>query len=266
VRPKAGKVTLRSVISLVPRIAGGDWMKFTVSVLSLSLAGVLSGCSPVVSIQPLYTQAEIQKPYLNQQVEGEWIMANLDDSHEDTPKPPCRVSISKSSAGEVPYAVEFRCPGSEGGPGEEYSKYAFSLVSLGTATFFDARFAESKEKEKHISLGEITDKGIIPAHLLGQVWIQQDFVRLAPIHSDWVEKNWPADFLVISKVEKYDKVDVLTNPTPDLRNLFLRNGGSPDAFSDPDFLCRAGTDCDARAVEDQLTRAPNSQDILAGAV
>ncbi|PYX03265.1 MAG: hypothetical protein DMG85_20010, partial [Acidobacteria bacterium] len=139
-------------------------MKFTVSVLSLSFAGVLSGCSPVVSVQPLYTQAEIQKPYLNQQVEGEWIMANLDDSHEDTttPKPPCRVSISKSSAGEVPYAVEFRCSGSEGEPGEEYSKYDFSLISLGTATFFDARFAESKEKEKHISLGEITDKGIIP--------------------------------------------------------------------------------------------------------
>ena len=243
-------------------------MKFTVSVLSLSLAGVLSGCSPVVSIQPLYTQAEIQKPYLNQQVEGEWIMANLDDSHEDAtaPKPPCRVSISKSSAGEVPYAVEFRCPASEADSGEQYSKYDFRLVSLGTVTFFDARFVESKEKEKHISLGEITDKGIIPAHLLGQVWVQQDFVRFAPLQSDWVEENWPGNFLVISKVEKYDKVDVLTNPTPDLRDLFLRNAGSPGAFSDPEFLCRAGTDCDARAMEDQLTRTPNSQDVLAGAV
>jgi tetratricopeptide (TPR) repeat protein len=243
-------------------------MKITLSVVSLSFAGVLSGCSPVVSVQPLYTQAEIQKPYLNQRVEGEWIMADLDNSPEDaaTPQPPCRVSISKSSAGEVPYAVEFRCPGSEGDPGEEYSKYDFSLVSLGTATFFDARFAESKEKEKHISLGEITDKGIIPAHLLGQVWVQQDFVRFAPLQSDWVEKNWPANFLVISKVEKYDKVAVLTNPTPDLRDLFSRNAGSPDAFSAPLFLCRAGADCDARAMEDQLTRTPNSLDVLAGAV
>jgi len=61
------------------------------AVLSVSIAGVLSACSPVVSVQPLYTQAEIQKPYLNQLVEGEWIMANLDDSHEDaaTHKPPC---------------------------------------------------------------------------------------------------------------------------------------------------------------------------------
>jgi len=241
-------------------------MKITLSVLSLSFAGVLSGCSPVVSVQPLYTQAEIQKPYLNQRVEGEWIMANLDDSNEDatTPKPPCRVSISKSSAGEVPYAVEFRCSGSEGEPG--YSKYDFSLISLGTATFFDARFAESKEKEKHISLGEITDKGIVPAHLLGQVWVQQDFVRYTPLQSDWVEKNWPGNSLVISKVEKYDKVDVLTNPTPDLRDLFSRNAGSPDAFSTPLFLCRAGADCDARAMEDQLTRTPNSQYVLAGAV
>jgi tetratricopeptide (TPR) repeat protein len=243
-------------------------MKITLSVLSLSFVGVLSGCSPVVSVQPLYTQAEIQNPYLNQRVEGEWIMANLDDSHENaaTPKPPCRVSISKSSASEVPYAVEFRCPGSEGDAGEEYSKYVFSLVSLGTATFFDARFAESKEKEKHISLGEITDKGIISGHLLGQVWVQQDFVRFTPLQSDWVEKNWPGNFLAISKVGKYDKVDVLTNPTPDLRDLFSRNAGSPDALSFPLFLCRAGADCDARAMEDQLTRTPNSQEVLDGAV
>ena len=242
-------------------------MKITVSALCLSFAVVLSGCSPVASIQPLYTQAEIQKPYLSQQVEGEWIMANLDDSHEDpaTPKPPCRVSISKSSAGEVPYSVEFRCSESEG-DGEEYSKYDFTLVSLGTATFFDARFAESQEKEKHISVGEITNKGAVPAHLLGQVWVQEDFVRFTQLQSDWVEKNWPGNFLVISKVEKYDKVDVLTNPTPDLRDLFSRNAGSPDAFSTTLFLCRAGADCDARAMEDQLTRTPNSQDALAGAV
>jgi tetratricopeptide (TPR) repeat protein len=243
-------------------------MKIIFSVLSVSIAGVLSACSPVVSVQPLYTQAELQKPYLNQLVEGEWIMANLDDSHEDeaTHKPPCRVSVSKSSAGEDPYAVEFRCPGSESDPGEEYLKYDFSFVSLGTATFFDARFVESKEKEKHISLGEITDKGIISAHLLGQVWVQQDFVRFAPLQSDWVEGNWPGNFLVISKVEKHDKVDVLTNLTPELRDLFSRNAGLPDAFRVPLFLCRAGADCDARAIEDQLTRRPNSQDVLALAV
>jgi tetratricopeptide (TPR) repeat protein len=243
-------------------------MKITLSVLSLFFAGVFSGCALVGSVQPLYTQAEIQKPYLNQRVEGEWIMANLDDSDEDaaTPKRPCRVGISKSSAGEVPYVVEFRCSGDERDPGKDYSKFDFSLVSLGTATFFDARFAESKEKEKHISLGEIAGKGIIPVHLLGQVWVQQDFVRFTLLQSDWVEKSWPGNSLLISEGEKYGKVDVLTNPTPDLRDLFSRNAGSPDAFSAPLFLCRAGADCDSRAMEDQLTRTPNSQDVLAGAV
>jgi hypothetical protein len=117
---------------MVSRIAGGDRMKITFSLLSVSFAGVLSGCSPVVSIQPLYTQAEIQKPYLNQQVEGEWIMANLDDSHEDatTPKPHCRVSISKSSVGEVPYAVEFRCPASAGDSGYRWAQRHSSTRGL----------------------------------------------------------------------------------------------------------------------------------------
>ena len=74
-------------------------MKITLSVLSLSFAGVLSSCSSVVSVQPLYTQAEIQKPYLNQRVEGEWIMANLDESHEDAATPAISVSTWPPSAG-----------------------------------------------------------------------------------------------------------------------------------------------------------------------
>jgi len=87
VHKRLGPGLLESVYEL-PGIAGGDWMKITLSVLSMSLAGVLSGCSPVVSVQPLYTQADIQRPYLNQRVEGEWIMANLETTRTGTPPHP----------------------------------------------------------------------------------------------------------------------------------------------------------------------------------
>jgi hypothetical protein len=153
-------------------------------------------------VRHLYTQSEIEKPYLDRRVEGEWYMASLDDSSDDAAatKPPCRVRISEPTAGELPYSVEFRCPGSKDSSGESYSKYDVQLVSIDTNTFFDARFAESEEEGKHLSLRDIKDTGIAPAHLLGRAWVQQDFVRFGPVASDWVEKNWPGDFLAISKV------------------------------------------------------------------
>jgi len=133
---------------MVSRIAGGDRMKFTVSVLSLSFAGVLSGCSQCQHPASLYA-AEIQKPYLNQQVEGEWIMANLDDSHEGaTHRNHLRVSISKSRQAKFRMLSNFVARPLRATPGQ-YSKYDFSLVSLAQPRSRRA-FAESKEKEKHI--------------------------------------------------------------------------------------------------------------------
>jgi len=242
-------------------------VKITLSVLGLSFAGVLSGCSPVVSVHPLYTEDEVKKPYLDQRVEGEWMTSSLDDFDENdaTHKPPCHVSVSKPTKGEFPYTVEFHCPGSKAEPGETYSKYDVHLLSLGADTFFDARFAESDEKGKHISLKDIEETGVAPAHIVGEVWVQHDFVRFAPLASDWVESNWPGDFLVRSKIKQFSSVDILTNQTEDLRNLLSRNAGSPSAFGFPLFLCRAGADCDARAVADQLARTPDDGDVLEGA-
>jgi tetratricopeptide (TPR) repeat protein len=242
-------------------------MKTTLLIACLYSATVLSGCSPVVSVQPLYTQAEIEKPYLDQRLEGDWIMASPgDDEAAAAPEPPCGVRILKSPAGEFPYTVEFRCPSSESEPGEQYSKYDVHLVSLNTATFFDARFAEFEEKDKHASLSDIADKGIAPAHLLGQVWIQQDFIRFALLQSDWVDKNWPRDFLVTSEVGELSGVKILTSQTTDLRNVLSRYAGSEGAFDIARYLCRAGADCEVRAVEEELTRARDNPEVLGASV
>ena len=182
--------------------------------------------------------------------------------HTSPTKPTCRVRISEPTAGELTYTVEFRCPGSKDSTGESYSKHDVHLVSLDTNTFFDARFAESEEEGKHLSLSDIKDTGIAPAHLLGQGWVQQDFVRFGPVASDWVEKNWPGDFLAISKVGTFNSVDILTNQTKDLRDLLSKNAASSDAFGFALYLCRPGADCDARAIEDQLARTPDNRDVL----
>jgi hypothetical protein len=222
----------------------------------------------VVSVRPLYTPAEIEKPHLDDRLEGDWVMAQGDeaDGNAASQRPPCRVSILKSPKGDFPYIVSSRCPGSGSDPGEEYREYDLHLVPLETATFFDARFTEFRTKEKKISRAEIADDGIILAHFLGQVWIQQDFVRFAPLESGWIESNWPADFLVSDKLDQYSKVDVLTNPTPALRQLVSRNAASQGAFSLGLYLCRAGTDCIGRAIEDQIHRTPHDREVLDGSV
>lgn len=236
--------------------------------LCLCATAFISGCTPVVSVYPLYTKTEIETPHLDQRLEGEWIMAKMDDTDENaaSPRAPCHVSIAKSMSVNFPYTVAFRCPNSPGGPGEDYSKYDFQLVSIQNSLFFDAQFVESEQKGKHGFLSDIADKGVAPAHLLGQVWVQQDLVRFSPIASDWAEENWPAGFLVRSEVAKYSRVDILTNPTSDLRDLLNRNSSSETAFGIPLYLCRAGVDCNLRAMEDQLTRTPNNPEVLAGSV
>jgi Flp pilus assembly protein TadD len=91
-------------------------------------------------------------------------------------------------------------------------------------------------------------------------------VRFGPLESDWVEKNWPADFLAMSKAGTYSRVDILTNQTKDLRDLLSQNAGSTEAFGFASYLCRPGADCDARAIQDQLARTPDNRDALTGSV
>ena len=241
-------------------------MRIGLCVFSLCVVTCLCGCTPVVSVHPLYTEAEEEKPYLEPRLEGEWIMAAMDDTDDsDEPGRPCRVSVGRRTDGDFPYSVEFRCPGSPGREEQEQHKYDLQLVSMGGALFFDARFVEFAEKEKQLRMSDVAGHGVAPAHLLGQVWVEQNFVRFAPLQSDWAEKNWPAGFLVRSRAAKYDTVDILTTPTPELRDLFSRNAGSPDAFGAASYLCRPGTDCEARAIADQLNRTPDDPNVLAGA-
>ena len=243
-------------------------MRITGLSASCSLAMLVAGCTPVVSVHPLYTQDELQKPpYLDQRLEGDWISAIMNDSDQDDakPQPPCRVNIRKTSGREFPYTIESTCPPSDKDSDEEYSKYEFRFVPLRDGTFFDARFAEYKKKDQHFSLGDVADEGVAPAHLLGQAWVQKDFVRYAPLQDDWVEKNWPEGSWVSSSVGKLKDMKIVISPTQEIRDLLSRNAGSPEAFSFPFFLCRDGTDCDASAVADQLTRTPDDKDVLAWA-
>jgi len=233
-------------------------LRVTGAFVTLGCLGfVFGGCSPVVSVRPLYTEEEAAKPYLDQRIEGAWLMPVEDDPRR--PKPPCNVAIAKVADKNAPYTVELRCTDEDG---QHYSKYGFHLIPSNNLVFFDAQFRESEEKGKHISADDVEGVGLVPGHLLGQIWIQDNFLRFSVLGSDWVEKNWAADSLVVSRLGLFRQTDMLTNSTRDLRDALARNAGSLEAFDVPLYLCRPGTDCIPRAVADQLARAPEDTTVL----
>jgi tetratricopeptide (TPR) repeat protein len=222
---------------------------------SFYLAILLVGCTPVASVRPLYTAEETKKPYRDQHLEGEWTMAVLNGAEEEAkPIPPCHVKIRPAVTGDVTYSAQFRCPVQEG---EEETHVEVQLVPLGNNIFFDARPVYLSDKLKKVDLRDLSGIGVLPGHVLGQVWAQENFVRFAPLWSEWVERNWPADTLAANHITQVNTIDVLTDQTASLRDLLSKNANSRDAFPLNAYLCRAGTDCDARAYEDQLARLPD---------
>ncbi len=243
-----------------------------VSRVPLLLAAYLfSGCTTVVSVSPLYKDAKTEKPFLDSRIQGEWILADLDSADTDASmgKPPCTMKITKSTSDEQGYDVTYACPESSGGDSNsksyETKKYQVRLVELNGATFFDARFLELQNTEKHFALSDFADEGVAPAHLIGEVWAQPDFVRFSLLSAEWVDKNWPGEFLTkANNGTSFGTVDVLTNPTDSLRNSASRANGSEEAFSYSFYLCRPSTDCEEKAAEVELARKPDDHEVLEG--
>ncbi|HET8925110.1 MAG TPA: hypothetical protein VFN26_19165 [Candidatus Acidoferrum sp.] len=222
------------------------------------IAFLSAGCGSVVSVHPLYTAEDEKRPYRDARLEGDWIMADEDEGGSSEP---WHVTVGRPPSEPGNYTVEFRGKDSSSDPAESYFKYEFHLVPLNGGVFFDAEFDEMKG---HASIRDSDiPSGFAPAHLLGQVWVQQDFVRFTGPQGDWIKENWPANDLVSDSLGEDNTVLTLTNPTSDLRERLSRAEG---AFRDSVYLCRVGADCNARAVEDELVRLPNDYEALEGAV
>ena len=233
-------------------------MRTSICVASLVLAALLCGCSPVVSVRPLYTPVESEKPYLEQRLEGDWVTANTDASteHGAEPQSSMRASIARSEGAYAAYTVVFHGKDEPSDKQEESTEYDFRLVPLEGHLFFDAVFNERRENAKQLARRDMPDMAAIPGHLLGQVWIEPAFVRVAPLDQDWVTANWPEKEIIAHTGDREAGVIVLTNTTPDLRDLLAQNAHSA-AFRFPFYLCRAGADCTKLAVDDQLARTPD---------
>jgi len=225
----------------------------------------MAGCtSPPVSVRPLYTAAEWQRPTVEPRIEGEWISPpfGLEDDDQDAWITWKITAVEMQERGGY-YQVEVGpakpTPDWNGQP----MTYELRLVSIGDSVFFDAQHALSSKE------GDLGPLGLVPLHWVGRLWVEEGFLRILLLDGDWVDENLPDTFRVPSNDRgQKDGQPIITATTEELRNMLQSNAHDQKAFTPTKFttyLCRRGTDCGVRAVEDMLARAPNDEEIFATA-
>lgn len=242
-------------------------MKRVLAVLAVALAVLISGCSPVASIRPLYTNDDLKKPVVEPRIEGEWVSPNSEEPEKAAAGEMwVRWKITTPEKPDAPYSTysaEFRLAKPDPQEGDAASSYDVRLVAIGDKLFFDAEF--SKHSQGQLSIGPEDVLGLVPAHVVGRIWVQQDFLRIALLKPDWVEENWAGGFHIFMSSKYGEDSIVITGTTQELRDFLARNADNPKALAEVVYLCRPGTDCGPHAAEDALTRAPDDDDVLEGA-
>jgi tetratricopeptide (TPR) repeat protein len=238
-------------------------MKLTPAILASTLAAFVSGCSPAVSVRPLYTDADLKKPILEPRVEGEWISPEPDKAGTDEEKPlRWKINPPKQPEYYAAYSVELRVK-SDRDKGETVTRYDARLVSIEDKLFFDATVDEYVEGQVNLRPGE--PLGFAPTHVVGRIWVQQDFLRIALLNSEWVEHNSPETFQESVTLDKYSDVSIITAPTSELRKFLLKNSDNYEAMAYIYYLCRRGSECALRGFEEELRRRPADKETLEGA-
>jgi len=233
-----------------------------------AIAGVsfLSGCAPAVSLNPLYTSDEAGKPLRDTRIEGEWIStdpdkAKTEDSGDELAYRWKVVPPERWDTGST-YSVEIRPAKPDTDSKLEAILYDVQLVALGDKLFFDADFQQTGRGGQKIGRDAII--GTVPVHLLGRVWVEGDLLRLAFLESDWVKEQATASRQTVH-VGSYNDVAVLTGTTEELRKLLLKNAENEKALVPFVYLCRPGTDCSLRGMNEELRRHPEDDELLRSA-
>lgn len=220
-----------------------------ISVIFISaLAAVFCGCTPAVSVRPLYTEADLKHPIIEPHIEGEWV--RFDEENGDGDKWKIAHGFNDT------YDIEFRPAKPDPQKGEEVSKYSIRLVSIGDKLFFDGQFVEWVE-------GQISDggdyPGLAPAHIIGGIWVHPDYLRMAFLDSEWIEKHSPASFQESVGHGQGEDLAIITASTQEVRDFLVRAQDEEGAIFSI-YLCRAGVDCPMRWAEDELSRLPKDED------
>jgi hypothetical protein len=244
-------------------------MKRASHLLALGLAILCSGCASVVSVRPLYTPGDIQHPFLDPRIAGDWVVV---DFYGTAASGDAEQFVTHQAKIVAPdwggqYSVEFHSTNDDPKKTEEKEtyKYDFHLVPIGGKVYFDAEFSEATRGQSKLSREELSYPLVAPANFLGRLSVEPDFLRVEVLNPDWIDKNVPEAGRERASIDRYTDVVTLTGSTDELRELVLRNAES-QAFFPVGYLCRPGKDCAALAIDDVVHRWPNEKEMLEGAV
>jgi tetratricopeptide (TPR) repeat protein len=227
-------------------------MKCALAFFVAGLSCLLGGCggAPAVSLRPLYAAGE--KPVAEPRLEGEWTVFSLGSS-----------GVSQQAQWKVAaqtdgcYAAERQKKDAEKKPEQDESEtYRTCLVALDNKLFFDAELAQKRVGSQMIRAKDMSP-GMVGVHVVGRVWPQPDFVRLAQLGPAWTKRNVPEELRDSSAGPL-----VFTGSTLQLRDLMAKHADDPAAMTSAWYLCRAGVECGQRIVEDELARAPDEPSVL----
>jgi tetratricopeptide (TPR) repeat protein len=227
------------------------------------LAAVLAGCAPAVVVRPLYDSSE--KAPADERIQGEWITPDVGESGlQDKIFLRWTVGAYDQSDG---YPVTMRSLAADKGKDDSDSDkedtatdYQVRLLPIGDKLFFAAEFQKQQTGTHGVSPSDLSP-GLIPAKVIGRLWIQQDFLRVALLDSEWVTKNTPES----SWVKMYggdEQIAAITAPAEEVRALLTREADNHEAFSIVLHFCRPGAACAVKAAEDELARFPNDTQTL----
>jgi tetratricopeptide (TPR) repeat protein len=224
------------------------WMKLILVVQ----AALFAGCTPAVVVRPLYETKD--KAPVDQRIEGEWVTPDVDNSRVKD-KIYCRWTVGEyDSSDGYSVILRFLPADSDEVKEETETKYHVRLLPIGDKLFFDAEFQSEKFGAREIELHEMSI-GVVSTHVVGRVWIEQDFLRIALLDSEWVMRNIPEG----TWVRKYggeETIAAITAPAEEVRALLVREADNRDAFNIALYFCRPGVSCAAKGAEDELARRP----------
>lgn len=236
-------------------------MKTISAIFAAVLAAFLSSCAPAVSIRPLYTDADLEKPINESRIEGEWVSPDTSKlGTDDEPwlkweiQPPTQPGQTNST-----YSVEFRAVKADPGNGGEADSYDLRLVAIGDKLFFDATLDEHSEGQVKIRPDDFF--GLVPEHLIGRIWVQSHYLRFAFLDSEWTAEHSPASFHETVGHGEGEDLSIITASTQEVRNFLLRNSDDEEAMAASLYLCRPEADCATRIVDDELSRLPKDEEL-----
>jgi len=244
----------------------GGIMKIVTAVFVLALATVLSGCTPAVSVRPLYTEGDLKHPIIEPRIEGDWISPDLDKVGTDdeimfkwTIAPVELFGVPSGDLSGI-YHAELRPGKPDPEKGDQVDSYDLRLIAMGDKLFFDAEFAEAAGGQVKIRSDDYI--GLVGAHVIGRIWVHSDYLRIAFLDSGWTGDHSPDSFREIEGCGEGDNHAVITASTQELRDFLLKNSDNEEAMALSFYLCHPGTDCSVRAAEDLISMHPKDDNSL----